>query len=105
MRRSGLRTTTLMSGLVLLLAGCGGSKADPKAEAPPPVTVEHEQDANLVVVEHAEQFPLATAVEHISTTQLVATGAISPDISRTVPVISLAAVLAGRETRLEKLQR
>lgn len=91
MRRSALQTATLMSGLVLLLAGCGGSKADPNAEAPPPVTVEHEQDANLVVVEHPEQFPVATAVEHISTTQLVATGAISPDISRTVPVISLAA--------------
>ena len=91
MRRSALQTATLMSGLVLLLAGCGGSKADPNAEAPPPVTVEHEQDANLVVVEHPEQFPVAPAVEHISTTQLVATGAISPDISRTVPVISLAA--------------
>ena len=91
MRRSVLQTATLMSGLVLLPAGCGGSKADPNAEAPPPVTVEHEQDANLVVVEHPEQFPVATAVEHISTTQLVATGAISPDISRTVPVISLAA--------------
>lgn len=91
MRRSALQTATLMSGLVLPLAGCGGSKADPNAEAPPPVTVEHEQDANLVVVEHPEQFPVATAVEHISTTQLVATGAISPDISRTVPVISLAA--------------
>jgi membrane fusion protein, heavy metal efflux system len=91
MRRSALQTATLMSGLVLPLAGCGGSKADPNAEAPPPVTVEHEQDANLVVVEHPEQFPVATAVEHISTTQLVATGAISPDVSRTVPVISLAA--------------
>jgi cobalt-zinc-cadmium efflux system membrane fusion protein len=42
-------------------------------------------------VEHPEQFPLATAVEHVSTSQLVATGTVSPDISRTVPVISLAA--------------
>jgi len=31
-------------------------KADPKAEAPPPVTVEHEQDVNVFQVEHAEQF-------------------------------------------------
>jgi cobalt-zinc-cadmium efflux system membrane fusion protein len=31
------------------------------------------------------------AVEHTSTSQLMATGAVSPDISRTVPVISLAA--------------
>ena len=91
MRRAALLRTALLSAFALLLGGCGGSKADPKAEAPPPATVEHEQDANLVTVDHPEQFPLATAVEYISTTQLVATGAISPDISRTVPVISLAA--------------
>jgi len=91
MRRAALLRTALLSAFALLLAGCGGSKADPKAEAPPPATVEHEQDANLVTVDHPEQFPLAPAVEYISTTQLVANGAISPDISRTVPVISLAA--------------
>lgn len=91
MRRAALLRTALVSAFALLLAGCGGSKADPKAEAPPPATVEHEQDANLVTVDHPEQYPLATAVEYISTTQLVANGAISPDISRTVPVISLAA--------------
>jgi cobalt-zinc-cadmium efflux system membrane fusion protein len=73
-----------------LLAGCGGSKADPKAEAPPPANVEHESDVNVFQVEHPEQFPLATAVEHVSASQLVATGSISPDISRSVPVISLA---------------
>src|ERR1700676_3933945 len=75
----------------VLLAGCGGSKADPKAEAPPPSKVEHEEDVNVVQVDHPEQFPLAVAVEHASTSQLMATGAVSPDISRTVPVISLAA--------------
>jgi cobalt-zinc-cadmium efflux system membrane fusion protein len=77
-------------GLAVWLAGCGGSKADPKAEAPPTPKVEHEEDANVFHVEHPDQFPLATAVEHISSSQLVATGAISPDISRSVPVISLA---------------
>jgi membrane fusion protein, heavy metal efflux system len=77
-------------GLAALFDGCGGSKADPKAEAPPTPSVEHESDANIFQVEHPEQFPLVTAVEHLSTSQLVATGAISPDISRSVPVISLA---------------
>jgi membrane fusion protein, heavy metal efflux system len=91
MRSAALLRTALLSALALLLGGCGGSKADPKAEAPPPAIVDHEQDANLVTVDHPEQFPLAPAVEYISTTQLVANGAISPDISRTVPVISLAA--------------
>ena len=89
MKRENVRTMALL-GLAALLAGCGGSKADPKAEAPPTPTVEHESDANVFQVEHPEQFPLATAVEHLSTSQLVATGTISPDISRSVPVISLA---------------
>jgi cobalt-zinc-cadmium efflux system membrane fusion protein len=81
---------TASLSLALLLAGCGGSKADPKSEAPPEIKVEHEQDVNVVQVDHPEQFPLVAALEHISTSQLVATGSVSPDISRSVPVISLA---------------
>lgn len=76
--------------LGLVPFGCGESKVDPKAEAPPAVKVEHEQDVNLVQVDHPEQFPLAAALEHVSTSQLVATGVVSPDVSRTVPVISIA---------------
>jgi membrane fusion protein, heavy metal efflux system len=83
-------STILFSGFALLGAGCGGTKADPKAEAPPPVTVEHEENGAVFMVEHPEQFPLVAAVEHTSTSQLVATGAISPDISKNVPVISVA---------------
>jgi cobalt-zinc-cadmium efflux system membrane fusion protein len=74
----------------LLLAGCGEGKGDPKAEAPPAARVEHEEDVNVLRVDHPEQFPLATAVAHAWTSQLSATGAVSPDISRTVPVISIA---------------
>jgi len=74
----------------LFFSGCKEEKADPKAEAPAPVKVEHEQDVNVVQVDHPEQFTLFTAVEHVSTNQLVVNGVVSPDISRTVPVISLA---------------
>jgi cobalt-zinc-cadmium efflux system membrane fusion protein len=73
-----------------LLAGCSEGKGDPKAEAPPAARVEHEEDVNVVRVDHPEQFPLATAGAYASTSQLSATGAVSPDISRTVPVISIA---------------
>jgi cobalt-zinc-cadmium efflux system membrane fusion protein len=90
MRRGNFGTGMAVLGLATWLVGCGGSKADPKAEAPPTPVVEHEEDVNVFHVEHPEQFPLVSAVEHISTSQLVATGAISPDISRSVPVISLA---------------
>jgi cobalt-zinc-cadmium efflux system membrane fusion protein len=89
MRRH-LAPTALTCGFWLLLAGCNESKGDPKAEAPPPTKVEREQDANFVQIEHPEQFPLATAAEHKATSQLTATGVVSPDISRTVPVISVA---------------
>jgi membrane fusion protein, heavy metal efflux system len=91
MRCPGRQIWVVFCSLVLLAAGCGQSKGDPKAEAPPPAKVEREEDVNVVQVDHPEQFPLAVAVQHISTSQLMATGAIGPDISRTVPVISLAA--------------
>jgi membrane fusion protein, heavy metal efflux system len=77
--------------LTLLLVGCAGNSGkNAAAEAPPPTQVVHEQDANIVRVDHLEQFPLATAVEHAGASSLVVTGTVVPDISRTVPAISLA---------------
>ncbi len=90
MRRAGFGTMALLFVLGLFVAGCGQSKGDPKAEAPPPVKVESEQDLNVFQVDHPEQFPLATAAAHDSTSQLTVTGTVSPDISRSVPVISIA---------------
>jgi cobalt-zinc-cadmium efflux system membrane fusion protein len=76
---------------VWLAVGCGGeTKVDPKAEAPPTTKVEHEEDVNVVQTDHPEQFPLAAATDYSSTSQIVATGAVTPDVSRTVPVVSLA---------------
>src|SRR5258708_2934267 len=90
MNRARLATMAASFAASFFLAACSGGKADPKAEAPPTPTVEHEQDLNVVQVDHPEQFPLATAIEHIPTSQLTATGTVSPDISRSVPVISIA---------------
>ena len=39
---------------------------------------------------HPEQFPLATAGEHVAAPELNVTGVVSPDVSRQVPVPSLA---------------
>jgi cobalt-zinc-cadmium efflux system membrane fusion protein len=77
-------------GLALALAGCN-THADPAAEAPPPAHVEHEQDLNVVKADHPEQFALATAGQRAARSQLVVTGTVNPDVSRTVPVVSLAA--------------
>ena len=76
--------------LVAVLAGCNEGNADAKAEAPPPATVEPDLDANNFKVDHPEQFPLVTAVEHKSAPALNVTDVVQPDISRAVPVISLA---------------
>jgi membrane fusion protein, heavy metal efflux system len=88
--KSGVASGVLAFALAMLLAGCGDAKSDPKAEAPPQATVEHEEDANVIQVDHPEQFPLFTAVAHDSTSQLTVTGTVNPDISRSVPVISIA---------------
>jgi len=79
----------LLTGASLLLA-CNEGKADPKAEAPPTTTVEPDMDANNFKVDHPEQFPLATAIEHKAAPALNVTGVVQPDIARAIPVISLA---------------
>lgn len=76
--------------LGLLLVGCNRSQADASAEAPPPTQVEHVEGMSAIQVDHPEQFPLFTAVPYESAMQLTATGSVTPDISRTVPVVSLA---------------
>lgn len=78
--------------VALLLSACGKKEeaADPAAEGPPPTTVEKEGDANLVKVDHPEQFPLATAGQHSAAPELNVTGVVNPDVALVVPVISLA---------------
>jgi len=82
--------TALLFVLGQFLAGCGESKGDPKAEAPPPALVEKEQEINVFQVDHPERFPLAPAAARDSTSQLTVTGTVNPDVSRSVPVISIA---------------
>jgi cobalt-zinc-cadmium efflux system membrane fusion protein len=74
----------------LFLAGCSGEKSDPQAEAPPPLKVERVEDRNVFQVDHPERFQLTQAAEHTATPQLKVTGTVNPDISRAVPVISIA---------------
>jgi cobalt-zinc-cadmium efflux system membrane fusion protein len=75
----------------LALAGCGErASANSSAEAPPPATVESAPDSSIAKVDHPERFPVAAAGEHTSAPDLKATGVVSPDVSRNIPVISLA---------------
>lgn len=90
MKPSTFKWMTPFFAFGLCVAGCGQSKGDPKAEAPPPVVVEKEESANVFQADHPEQFPLAVAAAYESTSQLTVTGTVNPDISRNVPVISIA---------------
>lgn len=74
----------------LISASCGGGKKDEAAEAPPAAQVEQEQDGGDFSVDHPEQFALATAEKYESAPELNVTGAIGPDVSRSIPVVSMA---------------
>jgi cobalt-zinc-cadmium efflux system membrane fusion protein len=76
--------------LILGICSCSRKQADAAAEAPPPVKVVPDVDVNLLTVEHPEQFVLAAATTVTTASKLVVTGTVSPDISRNVPVASLA---------------
>jgi cobalt-zinc-cadmium efflux system membrane fusion protein len=74
-----------------LVAGCGKKAHDPAAEGPPAnSTVVETGDPTFVHVDHPEQFPLVAAVSYHSTSSLNVTGAVNPDVSREIPVISIA---------------
>jgi cobalt-zinc-cadmium efflux system membrane fusion protein len=90
MRRPSTQMLVLSSVAILFLCSCGNGKSDPNAGAPPPLKVERAEDRNVFQVDHPDKFPLTTAAERVTTSQLTATATVNPDISRTVPVISLA---------------
>jgi len=73
----------------LSMAGCG-SKGNAAAEAPPPATVVPGLDVTHFAVDHPERYPVATAVQYEAPSKLVVTGAVYPDVARTVPVVTLA---------------
>jgi cobalt-zinc-cadmium efflux system membrane fusion protein len=87
-----------VGGFILLLAASGlltgcSKKVDASSAAdtgPRHAVVEQDMDANNFKVDHPDQFPIATAGSYQSTSDLNVTGSVSPDVSRQVPVISLA---------------
>ena len=78
--------------VALVLAGCraNGDTPDPGAEAPPPAKLLKEPDPGMVTVDHPEQFPLVSAVARRTAPTLDVNGVVSVDVSRNIPVISLA---------------
>ncbi len=78
--------------LVVLLAGCGPKeKVDEAAAAPPPIKLEEVHDINILQVERPERFPVVNAGQMSIAPSIDVTGSVAPDVSKSVPAISLAA--------------
>ena len=90
MRRLPIEMAMFSLTVGLSLVGCGDQHNDTNAGAPPPLKVEGAADPNVFQVDHPDKFPLADVAEHVTTSQLTATATVNPDVSRTVPVVSLA---------------
>jgi cobalt-zinc-cadmium efflux system membrane fusion protein len=83
-----------------LLGGCTlRAHDDPASSAPPSAIVDREDDGTTLRVDHPERFPIVAALARTAAPELHATGVVNPDVSRNVPVVSLA---SGRvvETRV-----
>ena len=94
MKRFTLIQLVLSAVLWVVLAGCGLGKAepkiDPKDEAPPPAQVVPAGNSSVVTVDHPEQYALVTAGMHDAAPELNVTGTVTPDISRNIPVVTIA---------------
>ena len=88
--RFGQMTMLLGIAACLSLSGCKSDKVNADAEAPPQAKVISGVDVSFFAVQHPELYPIVTATEYQSPSQLFVTGTVFPDIARTVPVISLA---------------
>lgn len=82
----------LAAGASVLLVLFGCHSKDEGNGAPPPAQVVHVADMNLITIDNkdAAKFPLVKADQVEAPSELNATGTVSPDISREIPVISLA---------------
>ncbi len=73
----------------LALAGCE-KKFNPASGAASPAQVVETGNAGLVTVDHPEQYPTVAAGRIDEPDKLDVTGSVFPDISREIPVISMA---------------
>jgi cobalt-zinc-cadmium efflux system membrane fusion protein len=84
--------TVAMTSFLFLLALAGCKAKETGSGAPPAAQVIQVADMNLITIDAKDvaKFPLITATQIESASELTATGSVFPDISREVPVISLA---------------
>jgi len=77
--------------MMLALSGCKKDEPNAAAEAPPSQPqVVNVGGNDTVHIDRAERFSLSTAVSRSVTSTLLVTGTVNPDVSREIPVLSLA---------------
>jgi cobalt-zinc-cadmium efflux system membrane fusion protein len=91
------RLVPLCLPLAVLVSGCGRFEKKVAAQenleastGPLPASVVPELDSNNFKVDHPERFTLSTAGQHAAAPELNVTGVVQADVSRQVPVPSLA---------------
>jgi membrane fusion protein, heavy metal efflux system len=84
------RIATPLLLFALSLTGCKHEASSQSAEAPPAAQVEEIGGSNLVHVDGAGRFSLVQASIQPVRSKLQVTGSVNPDVSREIPVLSLA---------------
>jgi cobalt-zinc-cadmium efflux system membrane fusion protein len=89
--RSFTTLAALAAAGALFAAGCAThGSAQEESGAPPLSVVEQAEAGSVASVEHPDQFPVVAAERYEARQALSVTGVVSPDVSRAVPVVSLA---------------
>jgi cobalt-zinc-cadmium efflux system membrane fusion protein len=89
MTKTSLFRSACILAALLALAGCK-KNFDPASGAASPAQVVETGNAGVVAVDHPEQFPTVAAGRIDEPEKLDVTGSVFPDVSREIPVISMA---------------
>jgi cobalt-zinc-cadmium efflux system membrane fusion protein len=75
---------------MLSVTGCKSGSSNPADEAPEKATVTETAGGNSVTVKEPGRFPIVQATSESVGNSLQVTGTVNPDVSREIPVLSLA---------------
>lgn len=89
------RDVWMSAALILAAISSAACSRDASAKAPnlgdpPPVVVEHVGGNMILQVDHPERYQLALAGSEVAHPELTATGVVTADVSRNIPVVSVA---------------
>ncbi len=75
---------------VVATMGCKHDAPNASQEAPPPAQVQEVGGSDVLHIDRPERFPIVESVSRDVRSSLEVTGTVNPDVSREIPVLSLA---------------